>query len=393
MLNPRFEAMLAHKSPIREIYDYGLARGKEIGYENVFDFTLGNPSVPVPDAVNDKLVEIIRNVDCKIVHGYSTTLGIYEVREKLAASLNSRFGMQYRAEHIFMTNGAASSLCHTMRAVCVPGDEVVVCAPFFAEYRAYAEGCHVELKVVPADTKHFQIDFEAFDAAFSEKTMAVLINTPNNPSGAVYSAKTIERLAALLREKERAYGHPIYLISDEPYREIVFDMEAPYVARYYDNTITCYSFSKSLSLPGARIGYIAVNPACPDAEKIVVMCGQISRGTGHNCPSALYQLLVGDCCGLTSDLSVYHKNRDILYNALVEMGYSVVKPDGAFYIFPRSLEPDAAAFCRRAMQYDLLLVAGDGFSCPGHFRAAYCVETEKLERSLDAFRKLADSYR
>ncbi len=394
MIAQEYREMLGQKSVIREVFAYGSARAKEIGYENVFDYSLGNPSVPVPEAFAQALLKLAQNEDSLYVHGYSPSLGIESVRERIAASLQRRFSLPYKAEHIFMASGAAGAISHAVRAVTTTGDEVITFAPFFPEYRPYVNGTGAVLKVVPPQVKDFQINFEAFEALLCEKTMAVLINTPNNPSGIVYSRQTIERLASILSEKQKAYGHPIYLITDEPYREIVFEgVESPYVAAFYDNSITCYSFSKALSVPGERIGYVAVNPACPDAALIVQMCGQISRCTGHNCPPSIIQLAVAEAIDVTSDMSVYETNMNILYKELTRLGFSCVKPGGTFYMFPKSLEEDATAFCRRAMGYDLLLVPSDSFGCGGHFRIAYCIPTEKVIRSLDAFKKLAKDYR
>ena len=373
---------------IRTLSEFAAKRGAEIGYENVFDYSLGNPSVPVPQEFTDCCIRLLREKDPMQIHGYSPSLGIWSVREAVAASLNRRFGMDYGPEHIFMASGAAGALAHAFRAVTKPGDEILTFAPFFPEYRPYVEGAGDVLKVVPADTETFQIHFEAFEELLSEKTAAVLINSPNNPSGIVYSEETLRRLADLLRQKQEEYGHDIFLISDEPYREIVFDGKtAPYVSSLYENTISCYSFSKSLSLPGERIGYVAVNPACREAETIVNMCGQISRGTGHNCPPSLIQLAVAEVIDRTADLSVYETNRNLLYDGLRGLGFTCVRPGGTFYIFPKALEEDANVFCQKALAYDLILVPGDTFGCPGYFRMAYCIDTEKVVRSLDALER------
>ncbi len=388
MLVQTYVDMISKKSVIRNLSEYAVARGKEIGYENVFDYTLGNPSVPVPDAVNQTMIELLQTKSSMEVHGYSQSLGIPEVRAKVAASLNKRFGMNYTADHIFMASGAAGALAHAFRLVTVPGDEIITFAPFFPEYNPYVNLTGAVLKVVPADIKSFQINFEAFEDMISEKTMAVLVNTPNNPSGICYSTNTIEKLASILKEKSEEYGHVIYLISDEPYREIVFEgVDSPYVSKFYDHTISCYSFSKSLSLPGERIGYVAVNPACEGADKMAVMCGQISRGIGHNCPASLIQLAVAENLDLTADMSVYERNMNILYDELTDLGFECVKPGGTFYIFPKALEDDAISFCEKAKRYDFIAVPSDSFGCPGHFRLAYCIETQKVERSLEALRK------
>ena len=388
MLVQTYVDMLSQKSVIRTLSEFATARGKEIGYENVFDYTLGNPSVPVPDSVNETMIQLLRTKSSMEVHGYSPSLGITSVREKIAASLNKRFDMNYTADHIFMASGAAGALAHAFRLVTQPGDEVITFAPFFPEYHPYVDLTGAVLKVVPANVEDFQINFEAFTEMINEKTMAVLINTPNNPSGVVYSSKTLERLAQILTDKSKEYGHIMYLISDEPYREIVFaGVESPYVSKYYANTISCYSFSKSLSLPGERIGYVAVNPACEDAKRMVVMCGQISRGIGHNCPASLSQLAVAENLDVTADISVYETNKNLLYRELKELGFTCVEPGGTFYIFPKALEEDAKVFCEKALKYDLVLVPADSFGCPGYFRMSYCIDTEKVERSLEAIRK------
>ncbi|MFR8467065.1 aspartate aminotransferase [Eisenbergiella tayi] len=388
MVSEQYKAMLSGKSVIRTLSEFAAKRGEEIGYENVFDYSLGNPSVPVPQEFTDCMIEMLQNDNPMELHGYSPSLGIPSVRAKIAQSLNERFGMNYGPEHIFMASGAAGALAHAYRAVTQPGDEILTFAPYFPEYNPYVNLTGAVLKIVPADTDSFQINFVAFEEMLNEKVMAVLINSPNNPSGVVYSEETIEHLAGILREKEKEYGHDIFIISDEPYREIAFaGVKVPYVSGYYDNTISCYSYSKSLSLPGERIGYVAVNPACRDAETIVNMCGQISRGIGHNCPPSIIQLAVSRVLDKTADLSVYETNRNLLYDCLTELGFTCVKPGGTFYIFPKALEEDAGIFCQKALKYDLILVPGDTFGCPGYFRMAYCIDTEKVERSLPALRK------
>ena len=388
MISEQYKAMLSGKSVIRELSEYATARGKEIGYENVFDYSLGNPSVAAPKAYNDALIDLIQNGDPMQVHGYSPSLGIPSVREAIAQSLNRRFDMNYKGEDIFMTSGAAGALAHAFRLVTAPGDEILTFAPFFPEYNPYVNLTGAKLRVVPASFADFQINFDAFEEMLTEKVHAGLINTPNNPSGIAYTAKTLETLAAILAEKEKQFGHEIWLISDEPYREIVFgNAQIPYVSRYYPRTLSCYSFSKSLSLPGDRIGYVAVNPACGVSKMLATMCGQISRGIGHNCPTALMQLAVARCCDMTADLSVYETNMNLLYNELTSLGFDIVRPGGTFYMFPKALEADSVAFSKKAMEHDLILVPGDSFGAPGYFRIAYCVDTEKVERSLEAFRR------
>ena len=387
MIAQPYVDMLGGKSVIRQLAEWSAARGAQIGYDNVFDYSLGNPSVPCPPQFNDALARLVAQADPVALHGYSPTLTIPSVRAAVAENLRRRFGVPYTADHIFMTTGAAGALAHALRCVAVPGQAVVTFAPFFPEYKPYVEGAGLTLRVLPPRVSDFQIDFDALEAALDGNVAAVLINTPNNPSGIAYSPETLRRLADTLAAASARLGHHIFLVSDEPYREIVFG-GAPqqHPAAYYADTLTCYSFSKSLSVPGERIGYVAANPACEQAQLIVPMCGQISRGTGHNCPSSLIQLAVAECLEVTSDLSVYERNMELLYAELVRLGFTVVKPGGTFYIFPKALEEDSVAFCRKAQAYDLALVPGDSFGCPGYFRMAYCVPTEKVERSFAPLR-------
>jgi aspartate aminotransferase len=389
MISKKYSSMLNNTSIIREFAQYASKRAAEIGAENVFNYTIGNPSVPTTDDFNKGLIDLIQNEDSLALHGYSPTLTIYSVRKAVADSLNRRFGMEYVPEDIFMTSGAAGALAHAIRCVTEPGDEVITFAPYFPEYVPYVDGTGAVLKVVPADITSFQINFNAFLEMMNPNVQAILINSPNNPSGIVYSTETITRLAQILTEKQEEYGHDIYLISDEPYREIVFEgTDSPFISKFYDNTICCYSFSKSLSLPGERIGYVAVNPKCKDAELIINMCGQVSRFTGHNCPSSLIQLGVARVLDETSDLSIYEKNKNILYKELTAMGYECVEPGGTFYMFPKTPIANANEFCNMtAHELDLILVPGDSFMCPGHMRLAYCTTTDMVERSLPLFEK------
>ncbi|MBR1852865.1 MAG: pyridoxal phosphate-dependent aminotransferase [Lachnospiraceae bacterium] len=392
MLVQKYKNMLSGKSVIRQLSEFATARGQEIGYENVFDYSLGNPSVAVPQEFTDAMMKLLQEKNPMELHGYSPSLGITAVREKIAASLEKRFGIPYRKEHIFMTSAAAGAIAHALRLVVEEGDEVLIFAPFFPEYRPYIELTGATLKIVPPDTETFQINFAAFEEMLTDKVKAILINTPNNPSGIVYSTETVQKLADILRAKSAQYGHEIYLISDEPYREIVFEgVDAPCVSKFYENTMMCYSFSKSLSLPGERIGYLAINPACPDAETMVNMCGQISRGIGHNCPPSIIQLAVTEVLDKTADLGVYETNMNLIYHELKSLGFTCVKPGGTFYIFPKALEEDSIAFCNKALKYDLILVPADSFGAPGFFRMAYCIATEKVERSLVALRKFVET--
>lgn len=388
MINKYYKSMLQGKSIIRELSEYATARGQEIGYENVFDYSLGNPSVPCPETYTKTVIDLYQKEDPVAIHGYSPSLGNTQVRRQVAESLSRRFHIPYETKHIFMTAGAQSAVAHSLRAVTEPGDEVIVFAPFFPEYGPYIKATGASMRVVPANTENFQVDFAAFQEMMNPRVQAVLINSPNNPSGVALSKETLEKLADYLRQKQEEYGHDIFLISDEPYREIVFDHgEIPYPSQFYDNTLSCYSFSKSLSVPGERIGYIAVNPTAKDADILAVIFGQISRGIGHNCPSATSQFAMAACLAETADLSIYETNMNLLYDMFTELGMEVVRPNGTFYIFPKALEEDANAFCQKAKDYDLILVPSDNFGVPGYFRMAYCIDTEKVLRSIPVFKR------
>ncbi|WP_461205886.1 pyridoxal phosphate-dependent aminotransferase [Clostridium sp. DL1XJH146] len=392
MIAQKYKKMLEGKSVIREFFDFAGKRGAEIGYENVFDYSLGNPSVKVPEKFTEVVKDLLDNKSQQELHGYSPSLGIISVRTAIAESLNNRFNMDYETKHIFMTSGAAGALAHAIRCVTVENDEIIAFAPYFPEYFPYVELMGATLKIVPPKTDDFQIDFAAFENLLNPNVQAIIINTPNNPSGSIYTEDTLIKLTSILRKKEEEYGHEIFIISDDPYREIIFDNNnMPYISKYYNNTISCYSFSKSLSLPGERIGYLAVNPKAKGSEYLVAMCGQISRAIGHNCPPSIIQLAVAEVLEMTSDMSVYETNMNILYNKLIELGFQCVKPSGTFYIFPKALEEDANAFCRKALKYDLILVPGDSFGCPGYFRMAFCIDTEKVKRSLAALDKFVNN--
>lgn len=394
MVSEEMYVLGTKKSTIRTIFEFGQKRAAEVGAENVFDFSLGNPNVPAPDFIRDAAVDILMHGDPTEVHGYTIAPGKPAVREVLAADLKRRFGMEVTGKNLFMTAGAAASVTITFKALTEPGDEFVTFAPFFPEYRVFVEACGGKLVVVPAKTDDFQIDLTALERALTPQTKAVIVNSPNNPSGAVYRETTIRRLADLLRAKEQEYGHPIFIVADEPYREIVYDgASVPCIPLFYDNTIVCYSYSKSFSLPGERIGYIVVPDTGADFARIYGAIAGAARVLTHvNAPS-LWQLVVARCAGKAADLSTYAKNAALLYDGLTALGFSCVRPQGAFYLFPQALEPDDAAFCRRAQEYDLLLVPGRDFGCPGYFRAAYCVRTKMIEKSLPRFEELAKSYR
>lgn len=384
-----------NRSTIREIFEYGKRRIAEVGAENVYDFSIGNPSVPAPDSVREAVMDILDQEGPVATHSYTSAQGDAGVRTAMAEDLNRRFGTHFSADNFYMTVGAAAALSACFKALAEPGDEFVAIAPFFPEYRCFAEkGAGAKLIVVDADTTAFQINFDKLSAAIGPHTKAVIINSPNNPSGTIYSEETIRHLACVLNEKSKQLGHPVFLISDEPYRELVYDdIHLPFVTKYYNNTFICYSYSKSLSLPGERIGYVLVPDELEDAKTAyAAICGA-GRALGYvNAPS-LFQRVVAKCAGQTADLSVYAKNRILLYEGLVNLGFSCVRPQGAFYIFPRSLEPDANAFCERAKKYDLLLVPGDDFGCPGHVRISYCVPTGRIEKALGLFAKLAEEYK
>ena len=389
MIAEKMKPFVQNNSAIRMMFEEGNRLRAKYGANKVYDFSLGNPSVPAPDCVREAIINLVNNEEPTVLHGYMSNAGFEDVRETIAQSLNRRFGTAFSAHNLIMTVGAASGLNVILKTILNPGEEVIVFAPYFLEYGAYVRNYDGKLVEISPNTETFQPNLKELEEKITANTRAVIVNTPHNPTGVVYSEETIKELAAILEKKQQEFGSVIYLISDEPYREIVFDgKQQPYVSKFYANTISCYSFSKALSLPGERIGYLAVNPACPYAAEIVNMCGQISRGIGHNCPTSLMQLAVSKVLDLTSDFSVYEKNRNLLYECLTDCGFEVVKPEGTFYIFPKAPEADAAAFCQKALQYDLVLVPADSFGCPGYFRMAYCIDTEKVERSLPVLRKM-----
>ena len=392
-LSPRMIALGTARSEIREAFAFAQARAAVVGPKNVDDFSIGNPSVPAPAQVGELIQALTRETDPVRLHGYTPAQGDPQARRALADDLNARFGTDYDPDCLYLTVGAAAALCCALSAMGCPGDEFITFAPYFPEYKVFAESAGGELVAVPARISDFQPDMDALRGAITPKTKAVLINTPNNPTGVVYSQATLTALGEVLTEKSRAYGHPIYLISDEPYREIVYTgAPLPWVPDYYPDTLVCYSYSKSLSLPGQRIGYVLVPRRVTDFDLVyAAVCGA-GRALGYVCAPALFQLVVAQCGGLTSDLSVYRTNRDLLLDSLRSMGYTCAQADGAFYLFPRTPEPDARAFCERARKYDLVLVPGDSFGCPGHVRVSYCVPTEQIRRALPKFRALAAEY-
>ncbi|MBD8046949.1 pyridoxal phosphate-dependent aminotransferase [Clostridium faecium] len=382
------------RSIIRDIFEYGKIRSKEIGAENVFDFSLGNPSIPAPDCVKETIIDLLEKEDSMVLHGYTSAQGDANVRTTIADFINNNYGTRLSADNIYMTVGAAASLTISLKALAVPGDEFIVFTPFFPEYRTFIESAGGKLVAVQSNEDDFQIDIAKFTEAITPNTKAVVFNSPNNPSGVVISKENVIALCKTLKEKSKEYGHPIYLISDEPYRELVYDdIEVPYLTKYYDNTLVCYSFSKSLSLPGERIGYIVVSNEMEDAQDVyAAVCGA-GRALGYVCAPSLFQRVISKCIGITSDIAVYKKNRDLLYDGLTKLGYQCIKPDGAFYLFVKSMEPDASAFCEKAKKHELLLVPSDDFGCPGYVRISYCVSTEQIINSMPAFEKLAKEYK
>ena len=388
------KALLGKKSSaIREIFEYGNRRKAEIGAGNVFDFSLGNPSVCPPDIVKEELIHLLDTEDGVSLHGYTSAAGAYSTREAIAKYLRDTYNTDDTAENIYITVGAAASLTITLSAFVCDGDEVIVLAPYFPEYRVFAESAGARVVEVKCRENDFQIDIDALRKAVNKNTKAVIVNSPNNPTGAVFTEENIKALSALLSKKEAEYSHPIYIISDEPYRELVYgDIKVPYTANYYDDTVSCYSFSKSLSLPGERIGYICVPKKCADSKELFfAVCGA-GRSLGFVCAPSLMQKMIPACLGKTSDISVYDRNRKMLLSSLTDFGYDCVSPDGAFYLFVKALEDDAEAFCERAKIYELLLVPSDSFGVSGYVRISYCVSTEQIEKALPAFKKLAEEY-
>lgn len=393
MISEKMVTLGTKKSVIREIFEYSKKRAAEIGSENVFDFSIGNPNVPAPVSVHETIKELLDSKDDYYLFGYTSAQGDADTRAAVAADLNKRFGTAFHADNFYMTCGAAASLRIVLGALTVPGDEYIVFTPYFPEYRVFIESAGAAMIETPADSSTFQIDFDRLSATVTAHTKGVFVNSPNNPSGVVYTEENIQKLAAFLEAKSAEYGHPIYLIVDEPYRELVYgDVEVPYLTKYYKNTLVCYSYSKSLSLPGERIGYVLVPDEVDDARTIyAAVCGS-GRALGFVCAPSLIQHVIAKCAGQVSDLSVYKKNRDLLYDSLTAYGFTCVHPDGAFYLFMKTPEPDAYAFCEKAKKHELLLVPGDDFGAPGFVRIAYCVTTAQIKRALPAFKELAGEY-
>lgn len=392
MINETMYARGAESSVIREIFSYGLERKAQIGADKVFDYSLGNPSVPAPQAVRAS-IERSLELPSDQLHGYTPAPGLPEVRTAVAESLNRRFGTAYTMADVFMTVGAAASVSMSLHAVTTPGDEVIVIAPYFPEYAVWIENAQATCVEVLADQETFQIDADAVAAAITPRTAAVIIDSPNNPTGAVYTRETLDALAEVLRAANETREQPIFLISDEPYREIVYGAEVPWVPSIYEHTIVCYSYSKSLSLPGERVGWVLVPNAMPLAPRVMAAVAGAARALGFVCAPALFQRVVADCVDEPSDVAAYARNRELLCSALTEYGYTYVEPDGAFYLWVKALEDDAEAFCERAKAYELLPVPSNSFGVPGWFRLGYCIDYRVIERSLPAWKQLADEYR
>ena len=394
MISEKMYELGSKRSSIRELFEYGKQRVAIVGKENVFDFSIGNPTVPAPECVKEAILNILETEESVTIHGYTSAQGDLEVRKGLAEYLNKTYDLQVGPDNLYITCGAAASLCICIKALIEsPEDEVVTIAPSFPEYKVFTEGNGGKLVVVPPDLTAFQVNMEALEAALTNRTKAVIINSPNNPSGVIYTEETIKKISDLLKRKSETYGHPIFLISDEPYREIAYDeVNVPYITKYYSNTLVCYSYSKSLSLPGDRIGYILVPDEVVESKKVyAAICGA-ARVLGFVCAPSLFQKVILRCLGQTSDIELYKRNRDLLYNKLTELGFECVHPDGAFYLFVKAMEEDAKIFCEKAKAYDLLLVPGDDFGCPGYVRISYCVAQSMLEKSFSAFQKLAEAY-
>ncbi len=390
MLNPKAYQLGANRSCIRDLFEYGRSRAAIVGEDKVYDYSLGNPSIPSPAAVDEAIRQILLDTPTLLVHGYTSAVGDLSARTAISEDLNERYGAGCGPEDFFLGCGAAPELTAVFKALAVPGGELLVIAPYFPEYKPFAQEAGLVFRVVPPDVPGFQIRLDAVEAMLTPNTQAVLVNSPNNPSGVVYTRQTLQALAALLTRKAEQYGHPIYIVSDEPYRELAYGVEVPFLPLIYPNTVVCYSYSKSLSLPGERIGYVYVPKAAADSRALYAAVAGAARSMGHVCAPSLWQKVIARCARLRPDLEAYDRNRKALYEGLTAMGYEMAKPDGAFYLFIKAPGGDANAFSEKAKQKDLLLVPGDGFGCPGYFRICYCVSYEMIQSSLPVFRALLE---
>ena len=390
MLNAKAYALGANRSCIRDLFEYGNARAALVGRENVYDYSLGNPSIPAPPEVEDTIRAVLSDMDSLQIHGYTSAVGDPETRQAISDDLNDRYGANTSPEDFFIGCGAAPELAAVFRALAVEQGEILAIAPYFPEYKPFAEEAGLRFRVVPADIPSFQIDMEKLEAMLSPNTQAVILNSPNNPSGVVYTRQTLAALGDILTRKGEEYGHPIYIVSDEPYRELAYGVEVPFVPLIYPNTVVCYSYSKSLSLPGERIGYVYVCAQADQSRELYAAIAGAARGAGHVCAPSLWQKVIARCTHLRPDLERYDFNRRLLYEALTDMGYEMARPEGAFYLFIKAPGGDAIRFMERAKEKDLLVVPGDGFGCPGYFRICYCVSPEMIQRSLRIFRQLLE---
>ncbi len=396
MVNQEYYTLGTAPSVIRQLFAYGLEQAKVVGPDKVYDYSLGNPSIPAPKKVNESIKKIVDETDSIKLHGYSMAPGFEEARAAVAKDLAARFGLDVKASELFFTCGAAPALISIIKALIVDADtEIMAIAPFFPEYRPFVNANGGKLVVVPADTKAFQIHLDEVEKRITRHTQAIIVNSPNNPSGVVYTEETLKGLATLLERKSAEYGHPIYIIADEPYRELVYGgVKVPFIPCLYKNTIVCYSYSKSLSLPGERIGYVYVPGFADDSHDVYAAIAGAARIMGHVCPPTLMQKVIEYCAEERPDLVAYDENRNLLYNSLTEMGYECAKPDGAFYLFVKAPNGDANAFSEKAkLDHNLLVVPADGFGCPGFFRLSYCVSNDMIRRSLPAFKAMIESYK
>ena len=396
MVNQEYYTLGTAPSVIRQLFAYGLEQAKVVGPENVYDYSLGNPSIPAPKKVNESIKKIVDETDSIKLHGYSMAPGFEEARAAVAKDLAARFGLDVKASELFFTCGAAPALISIIKALIVDADtEIMAIAPFFPEYRPFVNANGGKLVVVPADTKAFQIHLDEVEKRITKHTQGIIVNSPNNPSGVVYTEETLKGLAALLERKSAEYGHPIYIIADEPYRELVYGgVKVPFIPCLYKNTIVCYSYSKSLSLPGERIGYVYVPGFAEDSAAVYAAISGAARIMGHVCPPTLMQKVIEYCAEERPDLVAYDENRNLLYNSLTEMGYECAKPDGAFYLFVKAPNGDANVFSEKAkLGHNLLVVPADGFGCPGFFRLSYCVSSDMIRRSLPAFKAMIESFK
>ena len=393
MINKKMADLGNQPSVIRAIFEYSLKRKAEIGADKVYDFSLGNPSIPAPAIVDNTIKELAESGDSVALHGYTSAQGAMPVREQIAANIKKRFGCEASAQNIYITCGAAASLTSSLKAVVNDGDEVILLAPYFPEYNVFCANAGAKTVAVLGKGEDFSLDFEALDKAVNKNTAAIIVNSPNNPTGAIIPESDIVKLAELLNKKQKETGRAIYIIADEPYRELTYGDDVPYIPNFYDNTVVCYSYSKSLSLPGERIGYVFVSPKCEDsADLFAAVCGA-ARSMGYVCAPSMMQRVVAKCDGMTADVSLYNKNRELLYNSLSEIGYTAVKPQGAFYLFMKALEDDANAFCQKAKKHELLLVPADSFGAKGYVRISYCVAYDTIKNSIPAFKALFDEYK